>query len=170
MTLSVQDVHALERALVAAALSRAQPGVEARLWPAAGAVASRFLAVGTPRSIGLIAWDGAIDAAVDSLAAHRVWFQPRDVRCAGSGLAERAGGREVGVAEALACDIVCVHVPIAIAASQLRRGTHVNILAQATLDDELRSVAWLVDTPRMAAMAAGLEDGRQLDELTVYVA
>jgi hypothetical protein len=163
------DVHLVEQALVAAALANRPPEIARDLWPAAGAVASRYLAVGTPRSIGLVAWEGALDAAADSLAAHRVWFQPRDVRCAGAGLAERVGGREVGIAEALACDIVCVHVPLAIAAAQVRRGTHLNLLAAVTLEDELRAIAVVVDGPRAARMAAGLEDGRQLDEITLFL-
>jgi hypothetical protein len=166
------DVHAVERAFVAAALARGPgaPSLAAHLLPAAGAVASRYLAVGTPRSLGLVAWDAALDAAVDSLAAHRTWFQPRDIRCAGAGLAERVGGRDTGITEALACDIVCVHVPIAITAAQIRRGTHVNVLAAATLDDTLRAIAMVADGARVARMAAGLEDGRQLDEITLYVA
>jgi hypothetical protein len=170
--MTADDAHAVERAFVAAALAprAGAPQLAAHLLPAAGAVASRFLAVGTPRSIGLVAWDATVSAAVDSLASHRTWFQPRDIRCAGAGLAEAVGGRDVGIAEALACDIVCVHVPITIAATQLRRGTHVNVLAPATLDDALRSIALIADGARVARMAAGLEDGRQLDEITLYVA
>lgn len=141
---------------------------------AAGAVASRFLAVGTPRSIGLVG--GALPSAL-SLAAHRVWFQPRDVRWASLGAGDAASSppvpelRPVSLDEALAADIVCIHAPLALAAAQLRRGTHVNALAAVTLDDELRALAAISDEATgLPALAAGLRDGRQLDELTVFLA
>ena len=144
---------------------------------AAGAIASRFLAVGTPRSIGLI---GDPVAGVLSLHAHRVWFQPADIRWAGGdpanaaasaeGRAVSLGGRAVSLEEALAADIVCVHAPLSLPATRLRRGTHVNALAAVTLDDDLRALAMIVDEPTgLPALAAGLRDGRQLDELTVFV-
>jgi hypothetical protein len=182
-------VHAVERAYVAAAFApgpaapvasdaAAAPASPDPLTPiaaaAAGAVASRFLAVGTPRSIGLI---GEPAAAALSLAAHRVWFQPADLRCAGGDpalaaqLAAQLGGRAVSLDEALAADIVCVHAPLSLAAARLRRGTHVNALAAVTLDDELRALAAITDEASgLPALAAGLRDGRQLDELTVFIA
>ena len=135
---------------------------------AAGAVASHFLAVASPRSIGLI---GDPAAAALSLAAHRVWFQPADLRCAGPDLAAQLGGRAVSLDEALAADIVCVHAPLSLAAARLRRATHVNALAAVTLDDELRALATLADEPAgLSALAAGLRDGRKLDELTIFLA
>jgi ornithine cyclodeaminase/alanine dehydrogenase-like protein (mu-crystallin family) len=145
---------------------------------AAGAVASRFLAVGTPRSIGLV---GDEAAAALSLAAHRVWFQPADIRWAavgGGGSPERLVadgaalvGRPTSLDEALAADIVCIHAPLALAAAQLRRGTHVNALAAVELDDELRALATIADEAEgLPALAAGLRDGRPLDELSVFVA
>ena len=138
---------------------------------AAGAVASRFLAIGTPRSIGLV---GDPTAAALSLAAHRVWFQPADLRCAGaaSPFAGQLGGRAVSLDEALAADIVCIHAPLSLTAAQLRRGTHVNALAAGiTFDDELRALATIADeASALPALAAGLRDGRQLDELTLFVA
>jgi len=175
-------VSAVERAYVAAAFGppAAPPPVEqeapegdpaviaALAAAAAGAVASRFLAVGTPRSIGLV---GDPAAAALSLHAHRVWFQPADLRCAGAELAGALGGRPVSLDEALAADIVCLHAPLSLEAAGLRRGTHVNALAAVTLDDELRALATIVDEPTgLPALAAGLRDGRQLDELTVFVA
>jgi hypothetical protein len=76
----------------------------------------------------------------------------------------------VPIEEALACDIVCVHAPIALAAATLRRGTHVNVLAAATLDEDLLKLATVThEVPGLGALAAGLVDGRQLDELTVFV-
>ncbi len=183
-------VTAVERAYVAAAFGPpatpappaapappADPAVTSALAAAAaGAVASRFLAVGTPRSIGLIGADRRATAL--SLAAHRVWFQPADIRCAGGAppaasleLAAALGGRAVSLDEALAADIVCIHAPLSLAATRLRRGTHVNALADVALDDELRALATIADEPSgLPALAAGLRDGRQLDELTVFVA
>ncbi len=145
-----------------------------RAFAAAGAVASRYLAVGTPRTLGLVIHGGdSAEAAVLSHAAHATWFTPREVRVAGLGadsLAYSLGGRAVPLEEALACDIVCVHAPIAIAAAQLRRGTHVNVLTTATLDGELTKLASIThEVPGLGALAAGLVDGRQLDELTVFV-
>lgn len=162
-----------------AAVAGASRDVDAVAAAAAGAVASRFLAVGTPRSLGLIG--GAAEASL-SLAAHLVWFRPIDIRWAelGDGAAARgrlaAGdgaqiGRPASLDEALAADIVCIHAPLRLAAARLRRGTHVNALAAVELDDELRALATLTDeTTGLPALAAGLRDGRQLDELTVFVA
>ena len=128
---------------------------------AAGAVASRYLAVGTPRSFAIIG-DGPL-----SLEAHRTWFAPTDIRVT----RPSPIGRVVSLAEALAADIVCIHEPLALAASQLRRGTHVNALAPVTLDDDLRRIAMIVDHERgLPALAAGLVDGRQLDEITIFIA
>jgi hypothetical protein len=152
-----------------------------------GAVASHYLAVGTPRTLGLIADDATIDEAVASVLAHRTWFQPRELRCTSAALAAAVGGTLVPVHEALASDIVCVHVPIALAADQLRRGTHVNVLvagqsssalrrssergACGSIDDELRRIATVVhEVPGLGALAAGLVDGRQLDEITIFCA
>jgi len=139
---------------------------------ALGAVASRYLAVGTPRSFGLVVDDASAGHAALSLEAHRTWFAPRDLRCAGSAaLARELGATPVALAEALASDIVCVYAPIELRAAQLRRGTHVNVLGAATLDDDLQRLATIVhETPGLGALAAGLVDGRQLDELTVFVA
>jgi hypothetical protein len=163
-------VHAVERAYVAAATGGAAPAralTTTRARAAAGAVASHYLAVGTPRSIGLVGGD---DAA-HSLIAHRTWFNPPDVRCTSGSLAAALGGRVVSLAEALTADIVCIHVPMALAAAQLRRGTHVNALAPIELDSELRGLATIHDEQKgLPALAAGLVDGRQLDELTVFIA
>jgi hypothetical protein len=132
----------------------------------AGAIASHFLAVTTARSLALVGGD----ESVQSLLAHRAWFDPKDIRCTSGSVAAAVGGRQVSLAEALAADIVCVHEPIAIAANQLRRGTHVNALAKVTLDVELQSVATIVDEPKgLPQLAAGIVDGRQLDEITVFV-
>jgi hypothetical protein len=163
-------VHAVERAYVAAALGKATSASapsSARARAAAGAVASHYLAVGTPRSIALIGGDDA----VHSLVAHRTWFAPSDVRCTSGSVAAAVGGRVVPLAEALTADIVCIHVAMQLAAAQLRRGTHVNALAPVELDGDLRELATIADEASgLPALAAGLVDGRQLDELTVFVA
>lgn len=172
-------VLAVERAYVAAATGT--PSAAAfdedllpRAIAAAGAVASRYLAVGTPRSLGLVVHGAdSAEAAALSHAAHATWFAPRDLRVSGLGadaLAHSLRGRVVPIEEALACDIVCVHTPISIAATQLRRGTHVNVLAAAKLDEDLTKLAKIThEVPGLGELAAGLVDGRQLDELTVFV-
>jgi hypothetical protein len=157
----------LERAYVAAHTSGVPYPREASLrgLAGAGAVASRYLAVGTPRSFAVISEDPA--AVALDVEAHRTWFQIRDVRatCAAP------DSREVTLAEALASDIVCIHAPLALAASQLRRGTHVNCLARVTLDDDLEHVAKLWDEPHgLPVLSAGIVDGRQLDEITIFFA
>ncbi|MFT3693317.1 MAG: hypothetical protein QM831_09275 [Kofleriaceae bacterium] len=161
-------VFAVEQAYVAIATANG-PAIELqlgretpeRLAAASGAVASRFLAVGTPRSIGLIG-----DAAL-SLEAHRTWFSPRDIRATDPATALATNGRHVPLSEALAADIVCVHSPVEIRASDLRRGTHLNILCVNPIDPAL--VATIVSRAELPQMAAGFVDGRQLDELTVFV-
>jgi hypothetical protein len=135
-----------------------------RALAAEGAVASRYLAVGTPRSFSLIGDDPAIAI---SLEAHRCWFEPRDLRCTNEAVASAIDGRTVSIAEALAADIVCVHAPIALAAAQLRRGTHVNALAPIDIDGELAAQVY-DDRSGLTALAAGIIDGRQLDEITIY--
>jgi hypothetical protein len=165
-------VFAVERAYVAIATSggpsiELQLGRESpdRIAAASGAVASRFLAVGTPRSLALIVDDDAqLAAAALSLEAHRTWFSPTDIRVTHAALP----GRVVSIAEALAADIVCIHGATEVLATQLRRGTHLNVLGPAVLDPELLAVATVVDRAALPAMAAGFVDGRQLDELTVF--
>ncbi|MEO8551583.1 MAG: hypothetical protein ABI678_16510 [Kofleriaceae bacterium] len=165
-------MFAVERAYVAIATTGApsielQLGREApeRIAAASGAVASRFLAVGTPRSLALIVDDESqVAAAALSLEAHRTWFSPSDIRVTRATLP----GRVVPLAEALAADIVCIHGATPIAAAQLRRGTHLNVLGPAVLDPELLAIATVVDRAALPAMAAGFVDGRQLDELTVF--
>jgi hypothetical protein len=157
----------------------AAPDRRAHALAAAGAVASRHLAVGTPRSFGIVIDDVAhVDAAALSLAAHHTWFAPRDIRCASTAagatgaaeLAAATSGRPVSLDEALACDIVNVYSPrIRIAPAQLRRGTHVNALTASVLDPELLGLATVVPEAGLPALAAGLVGGRQLDELTIFV-
>ena len=182
-------VLAAERAYVAAAIrgatAAAPPAVQpaapwteptARAIAAAGAIASRYLAVGTPRSFGILIDDEAdVAAAAWSLAAHRAWFAPRDIRCAATrdaaaALAAATGGRVVSVDEALACDIANVYSrELRVTPARLRRGTHVNALWFETLDPELPALATVTRETALPALAAGLVDGRQLDEITIFV-
>ncbi len=167
-------VHAVERAYVAAATSKGAIGAgdgerdRAKALAAIGAVASHYLAVGTPRSMGLVVDAATRDDGELSVLAHRTWFQPTDIRCAGAMIAT---ARTATLAEALACDIVCIHTPIEIPRGAIRRGTHVNVLAPMSLPDELASVAAISrEVPDLGAMAAGFVDGRQLDEITIFIA
>lgn len=171
-------VLAVERAYVAAAtrpasVPAAAAAPDPRALAAIGAVASRYLAVGTPRTLGLIVASAAqLPAAELSLEAHRTWFAPRELRCAAlDGTPLTAFGAPASTADALASDIVCIHAPLALAAAMLRRGTHVNALAPCTLDADLAALAAVTrEIPGLGELAAGLVDGRQLDEITVFQA
>jgi hypothetical protein len=154
---------------------RAPGDLHARAIAAASAIASRHLAIGSPRSFGIVIDAAAqVDAATLSLTAHRTWFAPRDIRCAatGSGAAELAaatGGRVVSIDEALACDIVHLDsCAVRILPAQLRRGSHVNAVSTDVFAPELLTRATVVHETRLPALAAGLMDGRQLDELTIF--
>lgn len=156
----MQWVLDVERLYVAIAMKQPLPemGLDVHhMLAAQGAVASRYLAVDTPRSLAVIG-DGLL-----SIEAHTTWFTPKDLRST-TGL---PGTRQVPLAEALTADIVCIHEPLAIPAGGLRRGTHVNCLAAVTLPEDL--VAQRYDDVRdLPALAAGLIDGRVLDELTIF--
>ena len=174
-------VFAVDRAYVAEATRPAawrrptEPPIEnpdlPRALAAIGAVASRYLAVGTPRTMGLIiASPEQLAHAQLSVDAHRTWFSPRELRCATiDGSHITAFGAPATITDALACDIVCIHVPLTVKANKLRRGTHLNALAVVTLDDELVA-AVTPEVPGLGRLAAGLVDGRQLDEITVFQA
>lgn len=159
-------VLAVERAYIAAATRPSEWALaKSRALAAIGAVASRYLAVGTPRSLATIVGRATDSGLADlSIEAHATWFAPREERRV---VLDTASHDEL--ARALASDIVCIHTPLSIAAHQLRRGTHVNALAAVTLDDDLRALATIVDEhPGLGALAAGLIDGRQLDEITIF--
>lgn len=148
---------------------------------AAGAVASKFLAVGTPRSIGLVGC--GLDARV-LLAAHRVVFAPREIRCAdpdaeiAARFAADCGGRATSIEEACACDIVCTTVAGAalVRRAWIRRGTHLNAMTgTGVLDDDVLEGSKLVTVEATGAtwgtlgeVAAGIKDGRELDEVTAF--
>jgi hypothetical protein len=169
-------VHHVERAYVAAATKRtivdrsaADDAKRAKALAAIGAVASHYLAVGTPRSLGLVVDAASAAAGALSLEAHRTWFAPTDVRCHGETI---EGARGTSLAEALACDIVCVHATLFLDSRAFRRGTHINVLsADVIVGDELEKIADITrEQPGLGQLAAGFVDGRQLDEITVFVA
>jgi hypothetical protein len=153
-----QAVIVVERALVDLAHGRpplqiayASGGALSDLAGAAlAALASRFLAVGTPRTFGIV---GA--AAEHCLATHASYFAPRELR-------------RGDVRAACAADIVCVANPtVTIDPTWLRSGTHVNLLA-GKLDTAALPHAIVVDVAALATIVAGQRDGRQLDELTIF--
>jgi ornithine cyclodeaminase/alanine dehydrogenase-like protein (mu-crystallin family) len=166
-------VLAAERAYVAQACGRPVESVQfdpgAKLaelaFAAASAVASRFLAVGTPRSIGIVGGATARDA---QHAAHATWFVPAEVRWVAEPTADGA------LRACLASDIVCVCLPIVVDPSLIRRGTHLNLCAGAKLAAD---PSWRVvresspdDASDLGKIAAGFTDGRELDEITVFAA
>ena len=156
--------------------------LEAIAAASAAAVAARFLAVGKPRSLGIIAGDPR--RALALLAGHRVWHQPSDIRCAGAAASAAElvarGGRTVTVAEALTADIVCVDVAMVVENRLIRRGSHLNLIAAGVeAEAELWERAMCygetmkgapIKTATLGDLAAGLRDGRQLDEITLLFA
>lgn len=122
---------------------------------AKGAVASRFLAVGTPRSIGLVA--SASDAEL-ALAAHRVFFSPQEIRTT--------------LPDAFACDIVIVAQALRIDPTWIRRGTHLDVWTGGFPVIDGAKIVFDHPGPGVWAslheLAAGIKDGRELDEITVY--
>lgn len=155
------------------------------------AVAARFLAVGTPRTLGLLdqRGDGGLADARAALAALRTVF-PRlaEPRCAaatpdaGEVLAAALGGRVTTAAAACACDVVLAWGGAPLPRSWLRRGTFLALLAGATVEptalagdtklvaDAAPPTARPAWWGTLGQVAAGIVDGRELDELTVYEA
>jgi hypothetical protein len=143
------------------------------------AVAAKFLAVGTPRTLGLVA---AGTRARDLLAAQCAYATPRELRvyepddgAAAAIAADLASptltGRAVTLAQACAADIVVVAAPLSIARAWIRAGTLVTVLDRAaTVDATLLAAADVYDRRRIARVAAGLIDGRTLDEITILLA
>lgn len=186
----------VEAALVARAMGTPVGADVQRLdddeWDAGvSAVAAKFLAVGTPRTLGIV---GGGRAAM-LLAAQRAYATPRELRLyqpdaaaaeatvrlvAGSPVSARA----TDLRTACACDIVVVDGAVTLEREWLRAGTLVTVLAaDAVLAPAILAAAqvYTVTDPSeappgvrvhatLAAVAAGLVDGRQLDELIVLLA
>jgi alanine dehydrogenase len=101
---------------------------------AAGAVASRHLAVGTPRTIGFV---GAGVQARVLLQGHRVVYRDFEVRVAdvdpdaAARFATEFNGTVVSAEEASSCDILCTTTPVRAAIVKrewIRGGTHINAI------------------------------------------
>lgn len=101
---------------------------------AAGAVASKYLAVGEPRTLGFVGC--GVQARV-LLSAHRALFSDLQLKMAdidpthAARLARASGGTAVSIEEAAACDIVCTSTPSrapVVERSWVRAGTHINAM------------------------------------------
>lgn len=159
---------AVEAALVATGLGKpAVTTLDADVELAARcAIAAKFLAVATPRSFAAINL-GARAALF--VAAQSAWAAPREVLAWDAG-AGGAGGSPRDLATALAADIVIAAGPVDIPRAAIRGGTHLVALDPAVaLAPDLLACAEVYDVPRLAAVVAGLVDGRQLDEITLVV-
>lgn len=185
----------VEAALVASAMGTtgAEPqALDDDAWDAGvAAVAAKFLAVGTPRTLGLVHAGGR---APMLLAAQCAYAAPREVRVHAADAADAEAtvraiaatsiaARATDLRAACACDIVVVDGPVAVPREWIRAGTHITVLDdRAALAPELLAAARVytvlagADVPAgvrvdatLAAVAAGLVDGRQLDELTVLL-
>lgn len=158
-------IAAVEQALVAQALGRPAPAItplapEVEL-AARCAVAAKFLAVSTPRTIGLV---NLGERAATFIAAQAAYAAARDHR------EWNAGDPATRLADALAADIVIAAGPVAVTRAVIRGGTHLSAVdAGVILAPELRAAAVVHDHRGLAAVVAGLVDGRQLDEITVLV-
>jgi ornithine cyclodeaminase/alanine dehydrogenase-like protein (mu-crystallin family) len=179
----------VESALVASALRQPAPDGPALTHEQAlagrAAVAAKFLAVGTPRTLGLA---GCGDLAPLVLAAQRAYASPRELRVfeavpvEAARVASDVGGRVVSLAEACACDIVVVAGGVSVRREWIRGGTLVTVLDPGVaLDPALLAVAQVYGdrvpdsvpslrlTASLGAVAAGLVDGRSLDEIIVLL-
>lgn len=175
----------VEAGLVARALGRMPPPTGAPLareeaLAAHAAIAAKFLAVSTPRTFGLA---GCGDLAPLVLAAQRAYAAPRELRVfeaipvEAARVADEVQGRVTSLAEACACDIVVLRGKISVRRDWVRNGTLVTTLDDdVVLDPALLAVAAVYGavapagvqlTASLAAVAAGLVDGRVLDEITV---
>lgn len=101
---------------------------------AAGAVASKYLAVSRPRTLGFVGC--GVQARV-LLDAHRVLFPDLELQMADSraeaaeAFAREAGGQVVSIERAAGCDIVCTSTPVRVPVIQrewIAEGTHINAM------------------------------------------
>jgi len=159
---------AVEAALAATGLGKPPPEGPWLVLPrdvelaARCAVASKFLAVSTPRSFAAINL-GSRGAVF--VAAQSAWAAPREVV---TWDADTGTPREL--ASALAADIVIAAGPLVVPRAAIRGGTHLAALDPGVeLAPDLVAAACVYDVPRLAAVVAGLVDGRQLDEITLVV-
>jgi|GEM_PF-1372086 len=180
-----QWLDAVEARLGAEALGRAGgPRLEGIAEPAGiAAVAAKFLAVGTPRTMGLV---GLRDDAPAFVATQRAYAMPRELRVfdgnpvEAARVAEAVAGRVASLTEACACDIVVARGPVAIRREWVRGGTLITALDRDVVLDPALLAAAMVYTvgpapegvaivATLADVAAGLVDGRVLDEITILL-
>ncbi len=129
---------------------------------AAGAVASKYLALEKPRSIGFIGC--GVQARV-LLEAHRVVYGDLELKmadqdpAAAAALAREAGGAVVSIEDAAACEIVCTSTPSRtplVRRDWVPAGTHINAMGadapgKQELDSQLLLAARVViDDPGQA--------------------
>lgn len=119
------------------------------------------------------------------VAAQRAYAAPRELRVfealpvEAARVADQLGGRVASLAEVCACDIVVCAGPVAVRREWVRRGTLVTALdEQVALDPALCAIAavhgevappGVTLTASLGAVAAGLVDGRTLDEIIVLL-
>lgn len=154
---------AVEAALVATGLGKpAVTTLDADVELAARcAIAAKFLAVSTPRSFATINLGARAGAFV---AAQATWAPAREIRT------WNVGDPEPDLASALAADIVVAAGPLVVPRAAIRSGTHLAALDPGVeLAPDLVAAACVYDVLRLAAVVAGLVDGRQLDEITLVV-
>lgn len=183
MTSAQVWLDAVEAALVASALGQPVPAhglSDEQAAAGRAAVAAKFLAVGTPRTLGLV---GCGDWAPSIIAAQRAYAAPRELRVfeaipvEAAGVADVVGGRVVSLAQACACDIVVARGRVSVRREWVRGGTLVTVLdAEVGVDPVLLAAAQVYGdgpsagarlTATLGAVAAGLVDGRVLDEITL---
>lgn len=144
-------------------------------------IASKHLAVAAPRSIGLI---GGGLGATASLAAHLAFYGSHlEIRTvtASNGLAidlpKGLVAKAMPVHRAVACDVVCVHMPVTISRTWLCDGSHLNLLATGALIDDVTGLSFTgasdqtdsSDIPApLALVSRGVTAGRESGEITVY--
>lgn len=180
-------LDAVEAELVARALGRPAPAGPAltagQALAARAAVAAKFLAVGTPRTLGLV---GTGDLAPLVVAAQRAYAAPRELRVfeanpiVAARVASDVGGRVVSLAEGCACDIVVAAGGVSVRREWIRGGTLVTVLEEdVAIDPALLAAAQVYGerppagvpslrlVASLGAVAAGLVDGRVLDEIIV---
>ncbi len=179
----------IESALVAQALKRPVPAqtlAPAEALAGRAAVAAKFLGVGTPRTLGLA---GCGDLAPLVLSAQRAYAAPRELRVfeavpvEAARVADTVGGRVASLAEACACDLVVCAGRISVRREWVRGGTLITVLdTDVAIDPVLLAAAQVYGdlvpagapagfrlVASLSAVAAGLVDGRVLDEVIVLL-
>ena len=76
----------------------------------------------------------------------------------------------LAVERVCACDIVCITEAAAIRPEWVRRGTHLSDFVGALDLAQFRHARVVQGRRALDEIAAGYVDGRELDEITIYVA